>query len=252
MSRVNKTAVAAAFGRAAQRYEQYAELQRRCGDALIARLPNIAFGRVLDAGCGTGWYSRYWQRQGAQVCALDLAPEMIVKARTLNSARHYLTGDIEHLPLAERQFDLVWSNLAVQWCESLSMALGELWRVAAPHGRVAFTTLCAGSLPELKTAWRAVDRHPHVNRFLSIDQIAAARPPKARLALEPMTVTLGFPDALSAMRSLKGIGATHLLAGRKPTLLTHEKLSALSLAWPQQQGQFLLTYHLISGVIQRE
>ncbi len=49
-------------------------------------------------------------------------------------------------------------------------------------------------------------------------------------------ITLWFDDALSAMRSLKGIGATHLHEGRDPRILTRSQLQRLQLAWPQQQG----------------
>ncbi|HFM1638266.1 TPA: methyltransferase domain-containing protein [Escherichia coli] len=64
--------------------------------------------------------------------------------------------------------------------------------------------------------------------------------------------TLWFDDALSAMRSLKGIGATHLHEGRDPRILTRSQLQRLQLAWPQQQGRYPLTYHLFLGVIARE
>lgn len=251
MPAVNKPAVAAAFGRAASGYEHYAELQRRCGNALLRRLAGQRFSQVLDAGCGTGWYSRHWQRQQAEVTALDLSDGMLAEARLRASATRYIQGDIERLPLADGQFDLVWSNLAVQWCDALPVALNELLRVTAPRGQVAFTTLCAGSLPELHSAWRAVDDHPHANRFLSERAIAAACPPHARLALTPLIVCLRFADALSAMRSLKGIGATHLHAGRPARPLTRERLRILSDAWPRHQDAFLLTYHLILGVLQR-
>ncbi|BDH46609.1 malonyl-[acyl-carrier protein] O-methyltransferase [Salmonella enterica subsp. enterica serovar Choleraesuis] len=251
MTAVNKPAIAAAFGRAAEGYEQHAELQRRSGDALLARLGDIRPKQVLDAGCGTGWYSRYWQQQDACVTALDLSDGMLEEARRQRSAQHYRLGDIENLPFDDQQFALTWSNLAVQWCASLPRALTELWRVTLPEGRVAFTTLGQGSLPELNAAWQAVDNLPHANRFLNQSDIAAACPTGAKMALERTTITLGFSSALSAMRSLKGIGATHLHDGRRSETLTRERLSALSLAWPQEQGQFLLTYHLISGVVER-
>ncbi|HCA2001551.1 TPA: malonyl-ACP O-methyltransferase BioC, partial [Klebsiella oxytoca] len=57
---------------------------------------------------------------------------------------------------------------------------------------------------------------------------------------------------LSAMRSLKGIGATHLHHGRSPAPLSRGKLRQLQLAWPQQQGQSPLTYQLFTGVIERD
>ena len=66
------------------------------------------------------------------------------------------------------------------------------------------------------------------------------------------SMTLLFPDALSAMRSLKGIGATHLHEGRAREPLTRSKLQQLQLAWPKVQGQCPLTYHLFSGVITRD
>ncbi len=73
MATVNKQAIAAAFGRAASQYEQHAELQRRSADALLAMLPQRKYARVLDAGCGPGWMSRYWRERSGQVTALDIS-----------------------------------------------------------------------------------------------------------------------------------------------------------------------------------
>ena len=66
------------------------------------------------------------------------------------------------------------------------------------------------------------------------------------------SITLPFPDALSAMRSLKGIGATHLHQGRSSQPLTRGRLQQLQLAWPSQAGECPLTYHLFTGVITRD
>ena len=40
--------------------------------------------RVLDIGCGTGWTSRFFARRGYQVLGVDICPEMIEAARTVN------------------------------------------------------------------------------------------------------------------------------------------------------------------------
>ncbi|KLP55504.1 biotin biosynthesis protein BioC [Enterobacter genomosp. O] len=251
MSPVNKQAIAAAFGRAARSYSQHDELQRQSAEGLLALLGETRFTQVLDAGCGPGGNSRYWREAGSLVTALDLSSDMLAEARQQQAAHRYLVGDIEAIPLADAQFDLVWSHLAVQWCGSLPQALSELYRVARPGGSVAFTTLLESSLPELNQAWRAVDRQPHANRFLSHERVTQALAGR-RYRSAVQTITLNFSDALSAMRSLKGIGATHLHTGREKKPLTRGQLQRLELAWPQARGHFPLSYQLFHGVIERD
>jgi pimeloyl-CoA biosynthesis protein BioC len=251
MPPVDKIAVAAAFGRAASHYQQHDELQRLSGNALLEHLPQKSFTSVLDAGCGPGSYSRFWSAAGSRVTALDLSPQMLAEAVRQNAAQHYVEADIEAMPLADGQFDLAWSNLVVQWCDSLNAALAEFYRVVRPGGMAAFSTLLADSLPELNQAWQAVDSHPHANRFLSHQQILTALK-GFRFEVQTHVFCLTFDDALSAMRSLKGIGATHLHEGRAAQTLTRARLQQLQLAWPKQQGRCALTYHILTGVIYRD
>jgi SAM-dependent methyltransferase len=134
MMPVNKQAIAAAFGRAAQSYSQHDELQRQSAQGLLA-----ALGETVSAGAGRRLWSRQQQpllaRAGSQVTAIDLSARMLEEARQRQAADRYLLADIEAIPLADAQFDLVWSHLAVQWCSSLPQALRELYRVARPGGR---------------------------------------------------------------------------------------------------------------------
>ncbi|URO00491.1 malonyl-ACP O-methyltransferase BioC [Leclercia adecarboxylata] len=251
MTQVNKQAIAAAFGRAAQSYSRHDALQRQSAEGLRALLADTSFASVLDAGCGPGSNSLAWRSSGSLVTAMDLSAPMLDEARRNQAADHYLQADIEAIPLADGQFSLVWSHLAVQWCTSLPQALAELWRVAKPGGRVAFTTLLKDSLPELNQAWLAVDTQPHANRFLTGEQVTGALSGwRHRYAIQ--TVTLLFDDALSAMHSLKGIGATHLHAGRAGKPLTRGQLQTLALAWPQREGKFPLSYQLFHGIIERD
>ncbi|MDI9220979.1 malonyl-ACP O-methyltransferase BioC [Pantoea sp. EA-12] len=247
---VNKQAVAQAFGRAAQHYEQHAELQRQSGDALLALAP-AGFGpHLLDAGCGTGWYSRYWRDRGRTLTALDLSASMLDAARTQHSAQHYVQGDIDELPLPDNSVDGVWSNLAVQWSSDLRLALQQFLRVTRPGGAVLFSTLLDGSLHEVHQAWAQLDGRIHANRFLSEAQLTSAC---AGLPLhgQQQMITLHFPTALSAMRSLKGIGATHLHEGRGTGVLTRKQLAQLEQVWPQDERGYRLSYHLMYGVLSK-
>ncbi|MEN4768337.1 malonyl-ACP O-methyltransferase BioC [Duffyella gerundensis] len=245
---IDKRAVARAFGRAASAYDQHAALQRAAGEKLMSLVTVPPAQRVLDAGCGTGWFSQRWQQQGHEVIALDLSPGMLAQAAGQQAASSYLAGDIEQLPLADRCVDLTWSNLAVQWCSDLRRALDECRRVTRVGGKVLFSTLTADSLSEVHHAWQAVDAAPHANRFLTQAQIVALCT-GLPLHWQHETLTLAFPGVLEAMRSLKGIGATHLPQGRTHTLLTRSRLQQLEAAWPQDARGYLLTYHLFYGVI---
>ncbi len=130
--------VAHAFSRAAGDYRHLATAQQTMGETLWARLPARA-DVVLDLGCGPGhWSARLATRYGddARVLGLDLAPGMLSEARrTHGEPVRWLCADAAALPLADASLDLVFSNLAIQWCPSLEDTLAELARVLRPGGR---------------------------------------------------------------------------------------------------------------------
>lgn len=247
----NKQAIAQAFGRAAGCYDRFAELQRTSGERLLALMPPHGGLQVLDAGCGTGHFSRHWRQAGHYVTALDLSVDMLAYARELGAADCYQEGDIENLPLADGYVDISYSNLAVQWCDSLPRALAELYRVTRPGGVIAFATLADGSLSELSHAWQRLDGTQRTNRFLPLSAIDAACQPYRHHLVQEREVCL-FPDVLTLMKSLKGIGATWLHEGRTPGLLSRARLVALSAHYPQEQGGYPLSYQLVYGVIYRD
>lgn len=246
----DKQAIARAFGRAAGSYDRFAALQRASGARLLNMIASHPGSQVLDAGCGTGYFSRRWQQRGKRVTALDLSAGMLAQAAERQSAARYLLGDIENLPLATGSVDISYSNLAVQWCDDLPAALAELHRVTRAGGAIAFSTLANGSLTELAQAWRRLDGSRRVNRFLPVDAIdAACRPYRYQLHQE--RVICNFPDVLSVLKSLKGIGATWQHQDRAAGLLSRARLAALASAYPQQDG-YPLSYQLVYGVIYRD
>ena len=131
-----------AFARAASSYDAVADFQREAGERLLALCP-LEFSPkcILDAGCGTGHglqlVAQRWP--SAQTIAADFALPMLRQA-PCGLATTTVCGDIEQLPLASASVDLVWSSLAMQWCDTHRVAQ-EFHRVLNAGGHLAATTL---------------------------------------------------------------------------------------------------------------
>ncbi len=65
---------------------------------LILKLRPFAFKTGLDVGCGGGWFTRAFQREGYQMTGLDISPEMLdfAQEQSLKCGlrSEYLLGDI--------------------------------------------------------------------------------------------------------------------------------------------------------------
>ncbi len=111
--------------------------------AKLVRLAEVAPEmRVLDVGCGTGVVAVTAGRRGARVSALDLSPPLLDRART-NAAIagldiDFAPGDVEALPYADSEFDVVLSQFGHMFAPRPEVAVGEMLRVLKPGGRLVF------------------------------------------------------------------------------------------------------------------
>lgn len=254
----DKRQVAASFSRAAASYDAVAELQRHVGTQLLARLPvSLQPHRWLDLGSGTGYFTRalgerYGQGTGL---AVDIAEGMLRHARPQGGAAHFIAGDAEALPLQAASADLLFSSLALQWCADFPRVLSEAQRVLRPGGVLAFSSLCVGTLQELRDSWQAVDGFVHVNRFRRFEdyQQCCAASGMQVLSLQRQAQTLHFPDLRSLTTSLKDLGAHNLNPGRPGGLTGRARIRALVEAyerWRQPAG-LPATYQVVYGVLQK-
>ena len=229
---LEKSQVKASFNRAAERYDDWAALQRRVGDRLLGLLdlPASSTATILDLGTGTGYCARQLIRPNTQVIALDLAPAMLTKARSLNELdTDYVGADAESLPFADRCLDLVFSNLMIQWCVNLDRLFSEVHRVLKPGGIFVFSTFGPETLHELRDAWKRVDFSTHVNQFFGRSAIQDAI---VRSGLKYPDVArecwqVDYPNVMNLMRELKGIGAHNVTGGRARTLTGKSKIARM-------------------------
>jgi SAM-dependent methyltransferase len=109
---------------------------------LRGMLPELRKSRVVDLGCGFGWFCRFAREAGAeQVLGLDLSANMLARARatTQDTAIEYRQTDLEALDLPEAAFDLAYSSLALHYLENLGGIVAAVHRALAPGGRFVFS-----------------------------------------------------------------------------------------------------------------
>lgn len=109
--------------------------------AMLALLPDVEGARVLDAGCGAGWYAQALAARGARVTAVDASPRMLEHARSrLGGAAEVCVADLgQPLPFADGAFDGIVSGLALEHVRDWDAAFAELRRVLAPNGWLVFS-----------------------------------------------------------------------------------------------------------------
>lgn len=262
LSRIDRRAMARAFGAASSGYEAAARLQQSVREELLDRLRHFAPQAevVLDLGCGTG-AATVALRQSfpkATVVALDLAHGMLVEAgrkigwldRLRGRGFARVNADATRLPLADGSVQVVFSSLMLQWCDDLDAALGEIQRVLAPGGLLLFSTFGPGTLQELRAAWACVDDQAHVNDFVDMHDLGAALAragfQEPVLDVDRLREEYASPRAL--MRELKEIGAGNALSGRRRGLTTATQLRSMERAYLERfaiEGGVLASWDVI-------
>lgn len=264
---IDKARVRASFERAAHTYDAAAILQKSVREEMLERLDLVSLNpqAILDAGCGTGHgsFALHKRFPQAHIISLDLAMGMLqqtyAQQPTLQRWMAQLTGkknlvcaDIEALPLADNSVDMVWSNLAIQWCNDLDQAFAEIKRVLKPNGLLMFSTFGPDTLKELRIASAENDAMTHVSRFIDMHDIgdAMTRAGFNAPVLDVEHFTLTYGDAKSVMRDLKSIGAHNATAGRARGLVGKgffAQLAARYEQFRQQDGKLPATFEVVYG-----
>lgn len=262
-----KSKVARSFAAAAQHYDDVAVLQRQTADELLERLDlcRLSPETMLDLGAGTGRNLMLLQQRfpKAELFAMDIAVDMLNQAerrykkdagikRWLPGQQRLkrIAGDAEHIPLRTHSVDLVFANLALQWCEP-QRCFQEIQRVLKPGGLLIYTSLGPDTLSELRQAWAEVDDYPHVNLFYDMHDVGDAMTAAglADCVLDIDKYTLNYDSPMAMMRDLKILGAHNVNAGRRRGLTGKNTMQSVIAAYEQQRVNNMIpaSYEVIFG-----
>jgi len=262
---LDKRRVRRSFDRAAATYDRVAVLQREICDRMVERLQYIKFEPrvILDAGCGTGYGSGQLRKRYAKsrVIELDIALAMLRASRDRQQGWKRLLpfmavpaqicGDLESLPLRDGSVGMVWSNLALQWCNDLGAAFSGMHDVLESGGLLMFSTFGPDTLKELRQVFGALDAGAHVNRFVDMHDVGDAlmQAGFAEPVMDMETVTLTYDDLAGLMCDLKALGAHNANQGRGKGLLGKGAWQRLQQNYEalRRNGKLPATYEVVYG-----
>jgi SAM-dependent methyltransferase len=105
-------------------------------------LPDLRGKRVVDLGCGFGWFSRWARQNGAaHVIGLDISENMIRRARSETSDANieYRIADLDTLDLPTDTFELAYSSLAFHYIADFTRLVRTIHRALISNGHLIFT-----------------------------------------------------------------------------------------------------------------
>lgn len=147
------------WNRFAENYQAFREEGRTYNElvevpAMLSLIGDAEGKRVLDAGCGSGYYSILLAKRGATVTGIDISEKMIELAKK-NAVKasvkcQFFVCDMQDLTMFNSStFDLVASSIVVGYLDDLSKAFSEVFRVLKPRGIFTFSE----NHPILKGWW---------------------------------------------------------------------------------------------------
>lgn len=209
--------IAERFSAAAHSYQDHNQLQRLSAASLLSEF--TAKGHLLDIGAGPGTdfsvhdfahQSEHHAEQGLMqnpqttVFAVDIALGMLHKLKQSYPDYYGVCADAECLPFVDGCIDVIYSNLALQWCGNFAAAVTEMARVLKPNGECHLSLVAQGSLNQL------AELGLRVNDFSTLESLKAAFKLDTWQSLEvqliPMTVH--FDTLKTLLYSIKGVGAS--------------------------------------------
>ena len=105
---------------------------------LASSLP--AGARVLDVGCGEGWFSAALHEAGHSVVGADVSAVAVERARARAPEVEFAVGEETRLPFDDSAFSVAWLGEVLEHVRDGIGLLEDVARVLGPGGRLLAST----------------------------------------------------------------------------------------------------------------
>ncbi len=104
-------------------------------------------GKILDLGCGSGFFSDYLQKKGFDVTGVDIDPENIKSAKKRNSKVRFILSDVTRLNL-KKKYDTVLLFGVLEYLVNVNLTkfLSDIKNLLNKDGKILIQVPNANSL----------------------------------------------------------------------------------------------------------
>jgi len=262
--------VAESFSQAAARYDSASAIQKTIAAKLLNKVKSLEFNQpqseryIVDAGCGTGLWTAKLCEHAKHVTGVDMASGMLDYAKAKNTqVPHWLQADVRAMPLVPEQTHLIFSSLAIQWCDDIAGLLQHWYKLLSPGGYVVLATLASNTLHELSQSFLSLDDDRHVNQFYHADELQSIVDKSSfkSISFDNQVEVQPYDNLLGLLHDLKDIGAQTVIEKNEGNVqkaevkpLTKAKLNQLKLSYEQYRqadGMLPASYDVVYMVLQK-
>lgn len=211
---ITKAQIRRCFNRAKTTYDQHCQLQMDTGHELMAAINSwkINSRNTLDLGCGTGRITQILAgtEPHRRLMGIDMADDLLKIARSrLGESTPVFCADFDKIPAQDHQFDLVFSNMALQWSLDFAVTLMEITRVIQQNGCLAFTLPADGTFTQIKKLLYQLTGKSYLNEFMPLHWIQKTLKNGGYQIVDYkiQEYNLSFLNLSAAFHSLKKVGA---------------------------------------------
>jgi SAM-dependent methyltransferase len=217
-------------------------------DAVFDACGPLAGFNYCDVGCGAGMAALRAAQRGAKVSGLDAAENLLRIARARLPSGDFRLGDLEELPFADAEFDLVTGFNSFQYAANPVVALKEARRIAKPNGRVVVMTWGVPEGMEAASLVAALKPllpppPPGAPGPFALSDASALRSLAESAGLNPLEVLdvaceWHYPDLDTAQRGLASSGVAIRAAEHSGAEAVHAAHASALAAFRQEDGSY--------------
>jgi len=120
--------------------QMYDRFEKKAFDSLVGNHNNGK--QLLEIGCGTGHWSRYFTKKGFEVTGVDISEEMVKTAQKKNISHcRFQVADGQNLSFLDNSFDAAAAITVLEFSKNPEKIISEMVRCVKPKGKLLFGVL---------------------------------------------------------------------------------------------------------------